>query len=94
MNKGMLPFVNAIVILLHCIYLMQSYHHTLLDLCKYLMMQRSLWKMVRTRTSEDPILDIPEGSTGRGHGQAPCGNAPPHPPVSLEKLLVASGDSE
>jgi hypothetical protein len=51
--------------------------------------------MVRTRTSEDPILDIPEGSTGRGRGQAPCGNAPlppPRPPVSLEQLLATQND--
>jgi hypothetical protein len=34
-----------------------------------------------------PILDIPEGSAGCGHGQAPHGNVPPPPPhlpVSLE----------
>jgi hypothetical protein len=70
---------------------MQILHHNLLNLCKYLMMQSSLWQMVRTRTSEDPILDMPEGSTGRGRGQATRGNAsppPPHPPVSLEQLLV------
>jgi hypothetical protein len=57
----MLPFVNVIVTLLHCIYLMQSLHHTLLDLCKYIIMQSSLWQMVPTRTSKDPILNIPEG---------------------------------
>jgi hypothetical protein len=47
--------------------------------------------MVRTRTSEDAILDIPEGSVGRGRGQVPCGSAPPRPPpppVSLEQLLA------
>ncbi len=43
--------------------------------------------MVHTRTSEDPILDIPEGSVGRGRGQVPLGGAPPPPPVSLEQLL-------
>jgi hypothetical protein len=51
--------------------------------------------MVRTRTSEDPILDIPEGSAGRGHDQAPCGNPPPpppHSPVSLEQLLATQND--
>jgi hypothetical protein len=31
--------------------------------------------MVHTRTSEDAILDIPEGSVGRGRGQVPCGFA-------------------
>jgi hypothetical protein len=48
-----------------------------------------------TRTSEDPILDIPEGSARRGRGQAPCGNAtppPPRPPVSLEQLLATQND--
>jgi hypothetical protein len=47
--------------------------------------------MVRTRACEDPILDIPEGSAGRGCCQAPRGNAPPslpHAPVSLEQLLA------
>jgi hypothetical protein len=83
----MLHFVNAIITLLHCVYLVQNLHHILPHICKYLMMQSSLWQMVRNRTFEDPILDIPEGSAGRGHGQAPRGNAPPqppHPPVSLE----------
>jgi hypothetical protein len=91
----MLHFVNAIVSLLHCIYLMQILHHNLLDLCKYLMMQSLLWHMVHTRISKDPILDIPKGSTGRGHGQAPRGNAPPPPPhtsVSLEQLQVMQND--
>jgi hypothetical protein len=51
--------------------------------------------MVHTRTSVDPILDIPEGSIGRGSGQAPRGNAPPQPPcppVSLEHLLAMQND--
>jgi hypothetical protein len=48
--------------------------------------------MVRTRTSEDAILDIPEGSVGRGRGQVPRGGAPPPPPVSLEQLLAAQND--
>jgi hypothetical protein len=54
-------------------------------------MQSSLWQMLHTRTFEDSILDIPEGSVGRGCGQDPCGGAPPrppHPPVSLEQLLA------
>jgi hypothetical protein len=58
-------------------------------------MQSSLWQRVRTVTSEDPILDIPEGSTGRGRGQAPRGNAPPpppYPPISLEQLLATQND--
>jgi hypothetical protein len=48
--------------------------------------------MVRTRTSEDSILDIPEGSVGRGCGQVPRGSAPPPPPVSLEKLLATQNE--
>jgi hypothetical protein len=48
--------------------------------------------MVRTKTSEDSILDIPEGSVERGHGQVPHGGAPPPPPVSLEQLLVTQND--
>jgi hypothetical protein len=54
------------------------------------MMQSSLWQMVRTRTYEDPILNISEGSTRRGRGQAPRENAPPpppHAPINLEQLL-------
>jgi hypothetical protein len=67
-ENWMLPFVNAIVTFLHCVYLMQSFHHILLDMCRYLMMQSGIWKMVRTRTSEDSILDIPVGSVRRGRG--------------------------
>jgi hypothetical protein len=48
--------------------------------------------MVRTRTFEDSILDIPEGSVGRGHGHVPHGGAPPPPPVSLEKLLAMQNE--
>jgi hypothetical protein len=51
--------------------------------------------MVRIRTSEDPILDIPKGSVGRGHGQVPRGAAPPPPshlPISLEQLLDNRND--
>jgi hypothetical protein len=55
-------------------------------------MQSSIWQMMRTRTSEDVILDILEGSVGRGRGQVPCGGAPPPPPVSLEQLLATQND--
>jgi hypothetical protein len=71
---------------------MQRLHHNLLDVCKYLMMQSSIWQMVHIRTSEDAILDIPEGSVGRGHGQVPHSGAPPPPPVSLEQLLATQND--
>jgi hypothetical protein len=56
------------------------------------MMQSSIWQMVRTRTSEDSILDIPEGSVGHGRGQVRRGGASPPPPVSLEKLLATQND--
>jgi hypothetical protein len=56
------------------------------------MMQSSLWQMVRTKTSEGPILNIPEGSIRRERGQVPCGGAPPHPPVSLDQLLATQND--
>jgi hypothetical protein len=48
--------------------------------------------MVHTRTFEDSILDIPEGSVGRGCGQVPRGGAPPPPPISLEQLLATQND--
>jgi hypothetical protein len=80
----MLPFVDAIVTLFHCIYLMQSLYHNLLDICKYLMMQSSLWKILaRTRACEGAVLDILEESAGRGFDQPPSGNAAPRAPVSL-----------
>jgi hypothetical protein len=74
---------------------MKSLYRILLDICKYLMIQSSSWQMVHTRTFEDPILNIPEGSAGRGRGQAPCGNAPPPPPcplVSLEQQLATQNN--
>jgi hypothetical protein len=40
LNKWMFTIVNTIVTLSHCVYLMQSSHHNLLDVCKYLMMHR------------------------------------------------------
>jgi hypothetical protein len=88
----MFTFVNTIVTLLHCVYLTQSLHHNLLDVCKYLMMQSSIWQMVRTGTSEDAILDIPEGSIRHGHGQVPHGGAPPPPLISLKQLLATQND--
>jgi hypothetical protein len=51
--------------------------------------------MVCTRSSEDSILDIPEGSVGRGHGQVPHGGAPPPPPppaISPEQLLATHNE--
>jgi hypothetical protein len=75
-----------IITLSHCVYLTQSLHHNLL------MMQSSIWQMVHTRTFQDAILDIPEGSVGRGRGQVPCGGAPPPPPVSMEQLLATQND--
>jgi hypothetical protein len=51
--------------------------------------------MVHTRTSEDSILDIPEGSVGREHGQVQHDSAPPPPPrpsIRLEQLLATQND--
>jgi hypothetical protein len=74
---------------------MQGFHHILLDICKYLMIESSIWQMVHTRTSDHPILDIREGSIRHGRGQVPRGSAPPPPPrpsVSLEQLLPTHND--
>jgi hypothetical protein len=74
---------------------MQGFHHILLDICKYLMMQSSIWQMVHTWTFEELSLDSPEGSVERGRGQVPRGSAPPPPPrlpVSLEQLLATHND--
>jgi hypothetical protein len=81
----------------YCIYLMHSLYHILLDHYDYLMMQNSLWQMVRMRTTDDNVLDIPEGSApcGRGRGQPSRGNAPlppPLPPASLEQLLAMQNE--
>jgi hypothetical protein len=51
--------------------------------------------MVRTRTYEDSILNITEGSVRHGSGQVPRDSAPPpppRPPVSLEQLLATQND--
>jgi hypothetical protein len=76
---------------------MHSLHHILPDHYDYLMMQSCLCQMVRTRTTDDDVLDIPEGSAprGRGRGQPSHGNAPPPPPhplVSLEQLLATQNE--
>jgi hypothetical protein len=81
----------------HYVYLMQGFHHILLDIYKYLMMQSSIWQMVRTRTVEELNLDRPEGSVGRGCGQISRGDAPPlppppPPPISLEQLLATQNN--
>jgi hypothetical protein len=50
---------------------------------------------MRTRTSEDSILGIPERSVRHGRDQVPRGGAPPpppRPPVSLEQLLATQND--
>jgi hypothetical protein len=53
--------------------------------------------MVRTKATEDDMLDIPEGSAPRrrGRGHPSHGNAPPPPPhplVSLEQLLATQNE--
>jgi hypothetical protein len=88
----MLTFCKYSYLPFHYVYLMQCFHHILLDVCKYLMMQSSIWQMVRTRTFEELNLDNPEGSVGRGCGQVPRGGAPPPPPVSPEQLLATQND--
>jgi hypothetical protein len=88
----MFTFCKYICLLFHYVYLMQGFHHILLDVCKYLVMQSLIWQMVRTRTFEELSLDSPEGSAGRGPGQVPRGGAPPRPPVSLEQLLATQND--
>jgi hypothetical protein len=53
--------------------------------------------MVRTRAAKDAVLDIPEGSAGRGRGggQAPHANPmplPPRAPVSIEELMATQNE--
>jgi hypothetical protein len=74
---------------------MQYFHHILLNVCKDLMMQSSIWQMVGTRTFEVLGINSPEGSARHGCGQVPRGSAPPpspRPPVSLEQLLATQND--
>jgi hypothetical protein len=56
------------------------------------MVQSYLWQMVRTRVTEEQLLDIPKSSAKHGRGQAPHADthSPPPlcPPVSLEQLLA------
>jgi hypothetical protein len=95
MNKWTFTFCKYNCFPFHCVYLMQGFHHILVDICKYLMMQSTIWQMVCTGTFEDPILDIPEGSIGHGCGQVPRGGATPPQPrplVSLEQLLAMQND--
>jgi hypothetical protein len=94
-NKWMFTFSKYKCFPFHCVYLMHGFHRILLDICKYQMMQISIWQMVHIRTFEDPILHIPKGSDRCGHGQVSCGGAPhppPHPPISLEQLLAMQND--
>jgi hypothetical protein len=95
MNKWMFTFCKYSYLHFHCVYLMQGFHHILLDICKYLMIQSSIWQMVRTRTFEEMSLHSPEGSARCGRGQVPRGSAPPpphRPSVSLEQLLATQND--
>jgi hypothetical protein len=94
MKYGFYYFVNANVsFTLHLPY--ASLHHTVLDFCKYLIVQSNLWQMVHTRSAEEQLLNIPESSARCGQaprGQAQHGDAPsptpPRPPVNLEQLLA------
>jgi hypothetical protein len=41
------------------------------------------------------MLDLPEGSAGRGRGQVPHANSPPPPPrapISIEDLLATQNE--
>ena len=66
----------------------------------YLMMLSYSWQMVRTRSADEAVLDLPETSAGRGRGQLPRAPPrgqgtpppPPRPPVSLEQLLATQND--
>jgi hypothetical protein len=70
MNENGCYALNAIASLfIYCVYLMHGLHHILLDHHDYLMMQSCLCQMVRTRTTDDDVLDIPEGSAPRGRGR-------------------------
>jgi hypothetical protein len=60
MNKWTFTFYKYSCLPLHYVYLMQGFHHILLDICKYLMMQSPIWQMVRTRTFKELSLDSPE----------------------------------
>jgi hypothetical protein len=88
----MFTFCKYNCLIFHYIYLMQDFHHILLDVCKYLMMQSLIWQMVHIRIFEELNIDSPEGSAGCGCGQVPCGGAPPRPPVSLEQLLATQNN--
>jgi hypothetical protein len=85
MNKWMFTFCKYNCFSFHCVFLVEGFHHILLNICNYLMMQSSIWQMMHRRTSKDPILNIPEGSVGCGRGQIPRGGAPP-PPLSYPIL--------
>jgi hypothetical protein len=54
MNKWRFTFCKYNCFPFHYVYLMQGFYHILLDICKYLMIQSSIWQMVCIRTSEDP----------------------------------------
>jgi hypothetical protein len=67
-----------------------SLHHTLLDILQ-LSNGVKLIMADGAFCAEEAALNIPMGSAGHGHGQAPCGNASPPPPcpsVSLVQLLM------
>jgi hypothetical protein len=61
MNKWRFTFCKYNCFPFHYVYLMQGFYHILLDICKYLMIQSSIWQMVCIRTSEDPHPRHPWG---------------------------------
>jgi hypothetical protein len=53
--------------------------------------------MVRARATEDAVLDVLEGSAGRGRGRGQALHAnplapPPHAPVRIEELLATQNE--
>jgi hypothetical protein len=93
-GNGCYP-LNAIASLsIYCIYLMHSLHHILLDHYDYLMMQSCLWQMVRTRTTDDDVLDIPEGSARTWLWTALSWQCTAATPTFASQFVAATGNIE
>jgi hypothetical protein len=71
----MFIFCKYSCLIFHYVYLMQDFHHILLDVCKYLMMQSSIWQMVHTRTFEEltstALRDLPDMGVVKSHVAVP-----------------------
>jgi 4-diphosphocytidyl-2C-methyl-D-erythritol kinase len=54
-----------------------------------------MWQMVRTRTSGDSMLDIPEGSIRHGCGQVPCAhNELASAAIDQERIMKAVAEAD